>query len=88
MDELDREQLQAAALVIAARAAIVAAVGELAASPLNEAAAQRMRLALAQVTTPKLRRALWQVGTVGGPDGEGEREDEFGSLRVQLGGVA
>lgn len=50
--------LAAAATVHAARVQIVEAISSLAASPLDERAADRMRLALDQAASPKMRAAL------------------------------
>lgn len=50
--------LAAVATVHAARLQIVAAIGILAASPLDERAAERMRLALERAMSPQVRAAL------------------------------
>lgn len=54
--------LAAVATVHAARLQIVEAISSLAASPLDERAADRMRLALDRAASPKLRAALSKLG--------------------------
>ena len=57
MTEPDTDLADAAALHAACRR-IVAAVGELAARPLDEQAAHRMRLALEQAHSPQMRQIV------------------------------
>lgn len=54
----DARELADAATVHAAREGVVHALAPLAASPLDEQAADQMRLALAKATSPKVREAL------------------------------
>lgn len=59
------EDLAAAAAVHAAREEIVLALGPLAASPLEERAAARMRLALERAQSPAVRNAIRRLSRPG-----------------------
>lgn len=58
--------LEAAARIHAARQEMLSAVGRLAAQPLDVAAADQMRAALARVESPEVRAALREVMRNGG----------------------
>lgn len=60
----DARDLSAAATAHAAREQILSALGDLAARPLDEHAAQRMRQALAQAGSVVVREALTHLETV------------------------
>lgn len=59
-------ELEAAARIHAVRQQVLSAVGRLAAQPLNVAAADQMRAALARVESPEVRAALREVMGSGG----------------------
>lgn len=58
--------LEAAAQVHAVRQQVLSAVGRLAAQPLDVAAAEQMRAALAQVESQEVRAALRELARPGG----------------------
>jgi len=61
-DEAEAAELAAAAVAHAARAGVLAAIGELAASPLDQRSAVRMRTALSRASSPPVRAALLRLG--------------------------
>ena len=60
-DAVGAHELVDAATVHAARRNVVQAVAALAASPLDEQAADRMRAALARATSPTVQRAVGRI---------------------------
>jgi hypothetical protein len=63
----NRDPLLDAAAVWAVREEIVAALGPLAASPLDEMACERMRRVLARANTPQIRAAVRTLRRPAGP---------------------